>query len=343
MSKTILQAGMPNLSASESDILRLTEEPYLYVKEPEVHQLLTTNANEYLDYIDQAIHDIESGRASIKLPSKQILTDDNERGDFRVMPCVYSRGNEITKIVKLVGTNLQQFVVKDQITVGKAFVIDPLENFISHIFEACLLSSARTGACATMALRWLAPEARKLNIIGSGRVGFYAALYAAGSGAIESICLSDTDQERAYKTAKFLTEKFPDLDITTAPHDSLPPADVLVLATTSKKTLSDPDQHPVDLVISLGADSDNQHELSSAWIGQADIFVDTYDSTKYGDLQCWLREGLIKLEQVTDFFDLLKQGRTYNKNKKRLFVSTGSALFDNISIAYMLKKITTDS
>lgn len=100
------------------------------------------------------------------------------------MPCEVRSGVQITKTVKLIGTNTVQRVVPDQITVGRLLVLDPAENFVFAVMEACLLSSDRTGACAALAIDALARARDRLAVIGSGRVGFYAALYAiAAAGA----------------------------------------------------------------------------------------------------------------------------------------------------------------
>jgi len=87
-----------------------------------------------------------------------LFSDPGDAGDFRVMPCVVRRGGRVRKTIKVVGTNLAQQVVPGQITVGKALALHPVENFVTDLFEACLLSSARTGACAALALDLLAGD-----------------------------------------------------------------------------------------------------------------------------------------------------------------------------------------
>jgi ornithine cyclodeaminase/alanine dehydrogenase-like protein (mu-crystallin family) len=161
------------------EVLRVRSEPYRYWTEIEVHRALTRDAQGYFGFVLDALSELACGRATMELPAKQLFTDPGDAGDFRVMPCVVRRGGAAMKTVKLVGTNRLQRVVPGQITVGKALVLHPEENFITHILEACLLSSARTGLGAALAMHLLAGTTDSVAVIGSGRVGYYAAYFAA--------------------------------------------------------------------------------------------------------------------------------------------------------------------
>lgn len=145
----------------------------------------------------------------------------------------------------------------------------------------------------------------------------------------------DIDQTRAAYAAAFLSKQFPnkrfELGRITGHHTT----DILIIATTSKRPLCHPDDFTARLIISLGADADDQHELDSSWTQHADIFVDTLDSVRYGDLRQWKMNNLISDEQLIDLISLLKNG-TPPQNRTRIFISTGTALFDNITIGYLL-------
>jgi hypothetical protein len=113
----------------------------------------------------------------------------------------------VRKTVKLVGTNVVQERLADQITVGRAFALHPQENFVTHSFAACLLSSARTGACAALAGERLAPRrTTTVSLIGAGRVGCYSALYLAALGGLERLHVHDRDGRRAEGLARALAE-----------------------------------------------------------------------------------------------------------------------------------------
>lgn len=320
-------------------VLRITPEPFVYFDEFQVHRILTRDPSEYLGFLHGQLDDIARGKAQLELPPKQIFHDPLDDADFRVMPCVVRMSGAACKTVKIIGTNTLQETIPDQITVGKAFVIDSRENFVSHIFEACLLSSARTGACAALAIKLLAPARNTLTVIGAGRVGYYAALYTASLGGVEVIRIADADHGRATQTAALLAVRLCGPRVDAISLEDLPDTDIAILATTSREPLCQPPGWGAGLVISLGADTDNQRELAPEWVGRADIFVDTVDSARFGDLAAWQRAGLITQETLVDLFDVLRQGSLPPASRPRVFISTGSALFDNLTIAYILDQV----
>lgn len=328
-----------------SRVLRVHPEPFHYVDEQTVHEALTSEPERYLDFLEEALARIARGQASIELPTKIIFDDGRDRGDFRVMPCVVRDGPHIVKTVKLVGTNVRQKLVPDQITVGKAFRLDPDENHITHIFEACLLSSARTGACAAVALRRLAERPQRVTVVGAGRVGYYAALYTSLTRSVEEVRVHDTDPERASAMASLLEQSGrPGICCLAATRPDRGPTqtDVLILATTSKMAHCSPSEVSASVVVSLGADAEDQHELTEDWARVAEIYVDTRDSARVGDLRGWLEAGLVRQEGLIDLVGLFRQPPPSPRRRTRLFISTGSALLDNLTIWYLLGRLPKD-
>jgi ornithine cyclodeaminase/alanine dehydrogenase-like protein (mu-crystallin family) len=319
------------------DVLRVHAEPCIQMTEQEVHNALVREPASYLAFLRQALVAIADGSAQVELPPKQLFEDGPDVGDFRVMPCVFRRGDEVRKTVKLVGTNRAQQIVPDQITVGRALVMHPVENFVSHIIDACLLSSARTGACAALAAESLAGDARELVVVGAGRVGYYAALFVASLlPEVQRVTFCDRNAVRAQHAARVLAQGLPALKEVRAESEAWRRGEVLVLATTSETSFCHPEETSARLVVSLGADCDSQSELHSDWAGQAALYVDLLDSACYGDLKGWLALGLISRKDLTDLFTLLR--RPAAQEGRSLFVSTGSALFDNLTIAYLLSR-----
>ena len=255
-----------------------------------------------------------------------------------MMPCVLRGGDNVTKTVKLIGTNTRQSLIPDQITVGKAFALHPSENFVSHIFEACLLSSARTGLCASLAADHLANRAGHISIAGAGRVGYYAAFYCCSALPVELLEVIDVNRERARATAAQLSLDFPGIRVRTKKSLDNDASDILILATTSREALCTPDTTSAMLVVSLGADIDDQHELHQDWAKAARIFVDTHDTARYGDLRLWQGQKIISGNQMTDVFQLLREKDQMTAQQRKVFVSTGSALFDNLTIGYLLSE-----
>jgi ornithine cyclodeaminase/alanine dehydrogenase-like protein (mu-crystallin family) len=310
-------------------------EPYEYVTDTKVHAALTANPAEYLSFLERMLKSIAEGRTSIEHPSKLIFNDDHGKGDFRVMPCVVRGEGEAIKTVKIVGTNRAGTTVPAQATVGKAFRLHPQDNYITHIYEACLLSSARTGACAAIALKHLAPSRRKITIVGAGRVAYYTALYTSVLGGVEEITFRARREERAQAIVEWASRLLKGISCRIGVQDDLRRTDVVVFATTSTVPLCRPSDVEAGLVVSLGADAEELHELDSSWASRADVYVDVLDSIHIGDLCAWIAAGKISSAEVIPLLRLLREGPK-DPGRTRVFISTGSAMFDNLTIAYLL-------
>ena len=315
-------------------VLRVHDEPYRYFDDQQIHHLLTVQPLQYLDHLLAMLESLATGESSLELPNKLVFDDADAYSDFRVMPCVIRHPERIRKTVKLVGTNTQQQQVPDQITVGKAFALDEKENFVSAGFAGCLLSSARTGACVATAVRLLTKNSTHISIVGAGRVGYYAALYIAALGNTKKISVYDNITSRAENTVQLLQQTYPDIEIIVTPQQEAQ-ADVVVLATDSHKPIYGEKQKPADLVVSVGADTHWQHEVSEQLLGQVSICVDTLDSFNCGDLRRWHGTNKIATNKVTDLLTLLAEKPAIQQ--PTLFISTGSALFDNLTIDYILE------
>lgn len=323
----------PDLQA----ILKTSSEPYLSVSDQQVHQTLTADPLDYLSFCERRIQALAYKKDSISLPPKQLLEDTCRNGDFRSMPCITEHKGITTKTVKIVGTNLEQQKIPGQITVGKAFALHPIENYITHIFDACLLSSARTGVCAVLGQKLLYPELKNLCLVGSGRVGYYTAIYMLAANSIDKLTLVDSNIDAAIILKRELGNRYPDINIVIK--DTIPKeCDVISIATDSSKPLIFPDQTDAKLIISVGADTDSQSELSAHW-STYDLFVDTLDSAYFGDLRKWIREKRIDKNELTDLFTLISQESLPSRDSTKVYISTGSALFDNLTIAYLLEHL----
>lgn len=333
--KTTAESDKVKAAALEQ-ILRVTPEPCEHFSDWHIHQRLVLDAPGFISYTLSAFAALADGSASVEMPPKQVFSDPISGGDFRVMPCVYREGNNIRKTVKLVGTNLAGRKVVDQITVGQAFLIDATDNFLSHSFDACLLSSARTGVCAALAVKLLGSRRTRIGIVGCGRVGYYSALYIHALGGVEQIIVEDVHPERARSLSNYFDAVLPDVSVVTGNPTETESLDVLVYATDSREALYQPGEKPVELVISLGADANDQSEIHSVCADQYDLFLDWPDTASYGDLRDWMARGLIKKEDFSDLVSVLRSGVV--PGKPRLFVSTGIALLDNITIGYLTEK-----
>ncbi len=313
--------------------LRISAEPYRFVSEAEVHAALVRDPSGYLQHLERSLAALAAKRWTMELPAKQVFDDGAGGGDFRVMPCIV-RGSSVLKTVKVIGTNRRQELVPDQITVGKLLALDPVENFVTHVFEACLLSSARTGACAAVAISWLQRVRRRIVIVGAGRVGFYAGLYAHALGGVEEIVLCDRVAGRAEQVAHDLEPLVAGTRVRAARYGEIDRTDVLVLATDAEAPVYRRGDFPASLVVSLGADTDSQSELDPELAQGAKLYVDHPHSALCGDLKRWIAAGLAQARELRSFLDV--RSETGPGDHDKVFVSTGSALFDNLTVAYYL-------
>jgi len=336
-------AGMPDYPPHDSRelqaFLRPAQEPMRTVGDALVHSILLADLPAYLDYLERALRDIADGAAQLILPPKAVFEDGPGQGDFRVMPCVTRQGDRVIKSVKVVGTNLVQRQVPDQVTVGKAMLLHAEENHVTHLFDANALSSIRTGACIALAVKLLAPRRQRIRLFGAGRVGFYGAAALCALGGVASMEIIDPVPNRADALARHLASRNAGMHFST-PAEMGGATDVVVLATTSTVPFCRPPAGGAGLIVSVGADTDYQRELDAGWANRAALYVDTLDSARFGDLRQWLADGRICGEALKDVFDALR--RKPAADKPILFVSTGSALFDNLTMAYVADRLPLD-
>lgn len=325
---------MGHRTDTEDDIpwvLRVSPEPFRHVTDAQAFHLLTDAPADYLAYLRRRLERLANDAEALWLPPKQVYDDGPDLGDFRVMPCVAGDRDGFLKTVKVVGTNRTEHKIRDQITVGKALVLHPRDNHVTHVVDACILSSARTAACAALAMERLAPQAKHVAVLGAGRVGWFAALYVATLPGVARIELRDTVPGRGEAVARDLAARLPHIQVGVA--DPGYDVDTLILATDSRQPVCAPGDVRSPLVISLGADSDDQSELHPDWAGRAAVFVDTLDAVRHGDLKRWRSEGRLKGDEPTELLELYRGGRP--GSAPCLFISTGSALFDNLTLCYL--------
>ena len=323
----------------------LDDEPCDWFDDRHCHARLTTSPVSYLDTLQDDLGRIAEARLTAEFPPKQVFRDavagggsvQDPGGDFRVMPCVVRGPDRLTKTVKIVGSNFRRMQVRGRMTVGRALYLDPRENFVRAEFAAFALSCARTGACAALAHRLLG-RGRNLTLFGAGPVAWYAAFYLLSDGRVDGLYLIDPDGAKAQRTLASLKAIFPAMhgEIRTSTPDA-DVAETVILATDSTHGFFRPGMTGATLVISLGADSDEQSELHPDWAGQARLVTDLEDSARIGDLKRWHSSGLLGDRPVTDFIGLLRTGGVDPVcGQRTVFVSTGSALLDNLTIHYLL-------
>jgi ornithine cyclodeaminase/alanine dehydrogenase-like protein (mu-crystallin family) len=154
---------------------------------------------------------------------------------------------------------------------------------------------------------------------------------------VEEITFVDLAHDRATAAAAVATDTFNSAAVFRTGEAGSPiEADAVIVATTAHRPIVAPAATEARLVVSVGADAPLQHELSREWTGVADVYVDTLDGFGVGDLLEWSQDGLVQRNAVIDLLTLYRDGPRAG-TRPRVFISTGSALFDNLTISYMLE------
>lgn len=313
--------------------VNLTHEPCRYRSDADIFIKLTEDPAGYLEYVESVLYSIRRGFSSHLTPDKCIIGGTD--GDFRSMPSELHHRKCITKIVKVVGTNNTQRIVRGKITVGKVLNLHPEENFVTDILEANILSSARTGILSILATKKLGLDLHSATVIGCGNVGFFCAYYLCSLTNVKKVTFEDLDSNLEWSIVKWFREKYPDIIFEpSSASDSLKLMDDLIIcATSSKQPLFDPITSRANMIVSVGADTSYQRELNFGntlqLLENFNLVVDSYDALNYGD--CLAHKITPDQVKLLNVFDPFSAG-----NKKRnIFISTGNALFDNITVGYL--------
>jgi ornithine cyclodeaminase/alanine dehydrogenase-like protein (mu-crystallin family) len=311
------------------------EGPVVVLGDRAVHALLTDDVPGLLAFARTRLREIAQGRARCEAPPKQVF-EAPDGGDLRVMACVVTRPEGRLETVKIVGTNRAQQVRPGQITVGSVCMLDPHEHFVTHRFDACAFSSARTGLLAALAIEALAPARERVLVVGAGRVGYYAARYCAAVEGVHETTLADRVPARAVRCADALRPACAGVrvvHVSSAPHA----APVAVLATDAAAPVWPlADGTRPALAVSVGADARAQRELHPAWHA-AELYTDGPDSLRTGDLAAWACAGLA-FGPPRDLGAAIASPPPPGAGP-RAVVSTGTALWDNLTCAYLLERL----
>lgn len=142
-------------------ILRLPLEPCIYYPEMTVHREIMSGLCGFMDALERFYRGWARGEAAVTQPPKQVYWRPDVRGDWRVMPCAVERGwpgsegaTSGIDAVKIIGTNEEERVVRDKISVGKALLLHPTDHHVEAIFDVAALSSFRTAAISVLAYKY---------------------------------------------------------------------------------------------------------------------------------------------------------------------------------------------
>ena len=196
------------------------------------------------------------------------------------------------------------------------------------------LTDRRTAAVAALAATYLArPDARRLLVVGAGRVAGNLADAFRAVRPIEDVAVWDIDGAMAERLARrlngagFRAATAPDLEAAVAGADIVSCATLATEPLISGAWLRE-GQH-LDLI---GSFTPGMREADDAAVRRARVFIDTEGALQEsGDLIAPLRSGALLREGIAgDLFDLCRctvEGRE-DSQEITLFKATGSALSD---------------
>lgn len=307
-------------------LLRLEEEPYRYIGENDVHDVVIRYCSEIMDKFTDFYFNWHWNEDEIILPTKQVFTSKDAAGDYRVMPC--SIETDRIKFVKIIGTNEEERKIKDKISVGKALLIDHFDNYVVAILDVGALSSFRTAAISVIALHASNIFPRHIGLIATGRIGFYTAYILYRWKNIRSFRVYDTNISNFENFRELCTHYMPDVQIDFAPFDTVVgECDALFLATDSGLPLLDArNAENVQFISSVGADADNLSEIGPSLLQTHELVTDSAQSMCLGDMKKWIDEGAM-IQSPVELKHFIHQSRS---KKPVLFISTGIAIQDAI-------------
>jgi ornithine cyclodeaminase/alanine dehydrogenase-like protein (mu-crystallin family) len=324
---------------TEAQLLRLKEEPCNYFSEAAIHQFLMKNARQYMNALEKFYILWKRRKSMVSYPRKQLFQTAGLKGDFRVMPCVIT-GLKRTpiKAVKIIGTNEEERTLKDKISVGKALLLHPHDNYVQGIFDVCAFSSFRTAAISVLVFKHLVEKSNgPVAIVGAGRIGYYTAMLLQDWLKVKNFYLVDPNKRRASLLRQLIEKKKASSEILTL-KKACSSVQALFLATDSTSALVDArNAGNVDFVSSVGADCDYLSEVDKSLLKERRIITDSLDNIYFGDLNRWRKQGLLKESRVEDFRTII--GKKQRTKTTKLFISTGTAVQDAFTCHFLFNHI----
>ncbi len=203
------------------------------------------------------------------------------------------------------------------------------------VLDSIEITSVRTAAASAVAARHLAREAAPtVTVCGCGEQGRSQLRALTRVRSIRRVLAFDADLAKAETYALELSRE---LDVDIAPVRELGAetrrSDIWVTCTPSRRWIVGRDHvAPGALVLAVGADNDDKHEIEPALLAASTVVVDLLEQcVSIGDLHHALEAGVMRREDVhAELADVVagrRPGRT-REDEIIVFDSTGTALQD---------------
>jgi alanine dehydrogenase len=290
--------------------------------------------NTQMPDVIQAVEDAFASyaRGDAQMPAKSYIDLPQYNGDFRSMPAYLEAEDWDAAGIKWVNVHPDNPDRFDLPTVMGTMVYSDPENAVPlAIMDGTELTMKRTGAAAAVATDHLAVEdATSLGIVGAG-VQSYTQLEAiAEVRPIESVVVSDLDEERVAAFIDYFEGEF---DVRAGSIEEAAQCDVLSTVTP----VEDPIVSRAAIgehthVNAMGADAEGKHELGDEILLDAKLVIDDHAQTTHsGEINVPYHEGVLTDDDIYgEVGDIVVgdiEGRT-DEDGITVFDSTGLAIQD---------------
>ena len=332
--------GLNKQAEFEKKLLRLSDEPCVYIGEYQIHKIMLEHTKEFMQLILQFYKNWGENSNLVNMPKKQVFYADGLEGDFRVMSCAIN-SEEHVKSVKVIGTNEENKTLVDKICVGKSLLIDKDDNFIYAILDVCALSSYRTAAISVLAFSFLNNiKNAKVGLIGLGRIGFYNAYILYSWLGVKKFLCYDKDKNSLKRFSQLINIYLPEASLKMV-------NDKKVISESNSLFISTDSENPIlyknntehmSFISSVGADANNLSELDdSILLNDHQLVTDSLHSLLLGDMRTWMDKGIISSTDVVELKDIINGNK--DVNNKVIFISTGIAVQDALISKFITNKI----
>jgi ornithine cyclodeaminase/alanine dehydrogenase-like protein (mu-crystallin family) len=329
----------------ESAILRLPLEPCVHYPEMTVHREIMNGLCAFMDALEGFYLAWSREDVAVTQPRKEMFSRPDAGGDWRVMPCAVEGGwpffggaGSATDAVKIIGTNEEQRVVRDKISVGKALLLHPTDHHVEAIFDVAALSSFRTAAISVLAYKYGGYRGDALpGIIGAGRIGYYTAALLRQWMRLPRLLIHDADETRSRTFVEAVGDRFGGDPQSVNLAELCRDGAALFLATTSSQPVIDGRLgRNARFISSVGADADNLSELAPDVLDGRLLVSESAQNIALGDLRRWHAAGLIGPEHIRTLAAVIGDAVAGAPVAMPVvFVSTGTAVQDALVCRFL--------
>jgi ornithine cyclodeaminase/alanine dehydrogenase-like protein (mu-crystallin family) len=193
------------------------------------------------------------------------------------------------------------------------------------LIDGIALTDLRTAAVSALAVRHLAPDARRLVVFGTGPQARAHVKALRAIAPIEQVGVIGRDPRR---TAVFAA------DVGAEVASGVEGADLICCATTAREPLFEADAAGDAAVVAVGSHEPDAREVPGAFLGRATVIVESRASAlrEAGDVVMAIEEDAIDEGSLHDLGELVR-GEVPIRTGPRFFKSTGMAWEDLVIAA----------